>query len=208
MDCQAYGVRSARVGAGKETVKTTPKEHKLPLPVKSDLSLKHTNKQGMEFVLVPKGKSWLGGGGGKPGDKEVEIPYDFYLGKYEVTQEEWEKLIGRHNPNGFKATGLTKADQKRFPVENITWEDTQRFLGLLNDEEKEAGWTYRLPKSVEWEYACRGGPLADRSQTRYDFYLDKPTNQITANQANIEDGKGLKRPCKVGELPTERAGIV
>ena len=52
------------------------------------------NGLGMEFVLVPKGKSWLGGGGGKPGTKEVEMPYDFYLGKFEVTQEEWEKLMG------------------------------------------------------------------------------------------------------------------
>ena len=52
------------------------------------------NSLGMEFVLVPKGKSWLGGGGGKPGDKEVEIHADFYLGKYEVTQEEWEKVMG------------------------------------------------------------------------------------------------------------------
>src|SRR4029077_12981917 len=61
-----------------------------------------TNSLGMEFVLVPKGKSWLGGGGGKPGDKEVEILEDFYLGEYEVTQEEWEKLTGL-NPSQFKA---------------------------------------------------------------------------------------------------------
>ena len=53
-----------------------------------------TNSLGMEFVLVPRGKSWLGGGGGKPGDKEVEIKEDFYLGKYELTQEEWDKVMG------------------------------------------------------------------------------------------------------------------
>ncbi len=55
---------------------------------------KYTNSLGMEFVLVPRGKAWLGGGGGKPGDKEVEIKEDFYLGKYEVTQEEWGKVMG------------------------------------------------------------------------------------------------------------------
>ncbi len=43
---------------------------------------------------MPKGKSWLGGGGGKPGEKEVVMARDFYLGKYEVTQEEWEKVTG------------------------------------------------------------------------------------------------------------------
>jgi hypothetical protein len=46
-----------------------------------------TNSLGMKFALVPRGKAWLGGGGSKPGDKEVEIPHDFYLGVYEVTQE-------------------------------------------------------------------------------------------------------------------------
>ena len=57
---------------------------------------RYTNSLGMEFVLVPRGKAWLGGGGGKPGDKEVEIKEDFYLGKYEVTQEEWEKVMGNN----------------------------------------------------------------------------------------------------------------
>ena len=66
-----------------------------------------TNSLGMEFVLVPKGKSWLGGGGGKPGDKEVEIAEDFYLGKYEVTQEEWQKVMGE-NPSHFSRTGAGK----------------------------------------------------------------------------------------------------
>ena len=42
----------------------------------------------MESALVPKGESWLGGGNGKLGDKEVEMPADFYLGKYEVTQKQ------------------------------------------------------------------------------------------------------------------------
>ena len=53
---------------------------------------------------MPKGKSWLGGGKDKLGDKEVEIPADFYLGKYEVTQEEWEKVMGT-NPSHFSRTG-------------------------------------------------------------------------------------------------------
>ena len=97
---------------------------------------KHTNKQGMEFVLVPKGKSWLGGGGGKPGDKEVEIPYDFYLGKYEVTQEEWEKVMG-NKPSHFSRTGAGKdavkdipdADLKRFPVEKVSWDERRYSSG-------------------------------------------------------------------------------
>ncbi len=55
------------------------------------------NSIGMEFVIVPKGKSWLGGGKDKLGDQEVVIPADFYLGKYEVTQEEWQKVMGENH---------------------------------------------------------------------------------------------------------------
>ena len=66
---------------------------------------------------------------------------------------------------------------------------------------------YRLPKEAEWEYACRGGPLADKSQMRFDFYLDKPTNQLQPEQANFEHGKGLKRTCKVGSYQPNRLGL-
>ena len=64
---------------------------------------------------MPKGKSWLGGGGGKPGDKEVEITHDFYLGKYEVTQEEWEKVMGT-NPEPLLAAGGGKDAVKDIPT--------------------------------------------------------------------------------------------
>ena len=171
-----------------------------------------TNSLGMEFVLVPKGKSWLGGGGGKPGDKEVEIAHDFYLGKYEVTQEEWEKVTGI-KPSQFSRTGdgkdavkdIADAELKRFPVERVSWDDAQSFLELLNRREKEAGWVYRLPKEAEWEYACRGGPLSDKFESAYDFYFDKPTNQLLPEQANFD--LGLKRTCKVGSYKPNRLGL-
>src|SRR5437763_9097215 len=130
----------------------------------------------MEFVLVPKGKSWLGGGGGKPGDKEVEIKEDFYLGKYEVTQEEWGKVLGTV-PSWFSRVGTGKggvkdipeAELKRFPVEQVSWDDAQLFLGQLNKRDKQEGWVYRLPNEAEWEYACRGGPMSDKLDSAYDF---------------------------------------
>ena len=163
---------------------------------------------------MPKGKSWLGGGGGKPGDKEVVIAHDFYLGKYEVTQEEWEKVTGL-TPSRFSRTGggkdvvkdIADAELKRFPVENVSWDDAQAFLERLNKGEKEAGWVYRLPKEAEWEYACRGGPLSDKFESAYDFYFDKPTNQLLPEQANFEHGKGLKRTCKVGSYQPNRLGL-
>ncbi len=140
-----------------------------------------TNKIGMEFVLVPKGKSWLGGGGGKPGDSPVAISQDFYLGKYDVTQEQWERITGS-NPSHFSRTGAGKdavrdipeRELNRFPVEFVSWHDAQLFLKLLNTQEREEAWVYRLPKEAEWEYSCRGGPLADPFDSAFDFYCQRP----------------------------------
>ena len=173
------------------------------------------NTLGMEFVLVPKGKSWVGGGKDKLGDKEVEIPADFYLGKYEVTQEEWEKIMGE-NPSFFSRTGegkdavkdITDADLKRFPVDNVSWDNCQLFVAKLNRLEKETGWVYRLPKKAEWEYACRGGGGRPALEYGFDYYLDQPTNAVLPDQANFKSGvKVLNRTCMVGSYKPNRLGL-
>src|SRR5437660_1743439 len=172
------------------------------------------NSIGMEFVIVPKGKSWLGGGKDRLGDQEVEIPADFYLGKYEVSQEEWEKVMG-DNPSHFSRTGRGKdavkdipdADLKRFPVERVSWDDCQLFVTKLNELEKEKGWVYRLPKLTEWEYACRGGPMSDNADSAFDFYFSKPTNTLLPDQANFGKDQELNRPCKVGSHEPNRLGL-
>jgi formylglycine-generating enzyme required for sulfatase activity len=192
-----------------KTVPKPPPTTKPPLPptTKPGPSQTFKNSLGMEFVLVPKGKSWLGGGGGKPGEKEVEILDDFYLGKYEVTQEEWQKIM-ENNPSHSKAAGgIAEEELKRFPVEQISWDDAQVFLKKLNEAEKEAGWAYRLPKEAEWEYACRGGPMPDRSESAFHYYFDEPTNQLLLKQANFEPTQGLKRSCKVGSYKANRLGL-
>ncbi len=174
----------------------------------------YTNGIGMEFVKVPKGKSWLGGGKDKLGDKEVEIPADFYLGKYEVTQEQWEKVMGE-NPSHFSRMGegkdavkdISDADLKRFPVEMVSWDQCQVFVAKLNQREKEVGWVYRLPTEVEWEYVCRGGPMADKGDSAFDFYLAKPTNTLLPEQANFGPDGGLNRTCKVGSYASNRLGL-
>jgi len=183
-------------------------------PTTATLPRTFKNSLGMEFVLVPKGKSWLGGGGGKPGDKEVEIAQNFYLGKYEVTQEEWAHVTGQ-TPSCFSRTGsgkdqvkdISNEELKRFPVEQVSWDHAQLFLQALNEREKEVGWQYRLPKEAEWEYACRGGPTSTKFDSAYDFYLDKPTNQLLSEQANFWHDSGLKRTCKVGSYQPNRLGL-
>ena len=132
---------------------------------------------------------------------------DFYLGKYEVTQEEWGKVTA-NNPSAFNAVqGVAGPDQKRFPVEQVSWEDCQLFVKRLNEQATETGWVYRLPTEAEWEYACRGGPMKDASQSAFDFYLEEPTNTLLPDQANFAHDKGLKRTCKVGSYKPNALGL-
>lgn len=85
----------------------------------------------------------------------VKIERAFYIGKYEVTQGQWTKVMGK-NPSIFQADKL-KDDPANHPAENVSWDDTQAFVRKLNALEKTK--TYSLPTEFQWEYACRaGGP--------------------------------------------------
>lgn len=189
----------------------------VPVPMASPndpLPSRFVNRLGMEFVRVPKGHSWLEGGGGRPGQREVEIPADFYLGTYEVTQEQWQQVMGS-NPSSYSRSGgnsaavkdLSDEDLKRFPVEMVSWDDAQRFVAKVNAATKEEGWTYRLPTVVEWEYACRGGPMSGPSASVFFFYLDPPANQIQPGQENFKHARGLGRPCPVGSYAPNLLGL-
>jgi formylglycine-generating enzyme required for sulfatase activity len=114
------------------------------------------NSIGMEFVLIPAGTFQMGSNDGdheKPAHT-VRLSRSFYLGKYEVTQAQWEAVMG-NNPSAFKG------DSNR-PVEKVSWDDVQEFIRQLNT--KESGARYRLPTEAEWEYAARAG-----STTAYSF---------------------------------------
>lgn len=179
----------------------------IPMPAK------FTNKLGMEFAIVPKGTSWLGGGGGKVGDRKLIVPHDFYLGAYEVTQAEWQAVMD-NNPSHFSRTGegkntileISDSDLRRFPVENVTWHECQDFISRLNKKLRETGWVYRLPTDAEWEYACRGGPVQERNQLGFDFYLDEPANVLPPEKCNSSEAL-LSRPCMVGSYVPNRLGL-
>ncbi|MBO0700391.1 MAG: SUMF1/EgtB/PvdO family nonheme iron enzyme, partial [Zavarzinella sp.] len=171
------------------------------------------NGLGMEFARVPKGKAWLGGGGSKPGDREVEVKDDFFLGVYPVTQEEWEKVMGS-NPAHFSRNGFRKeavkdvpdAELRRFPVEGVSFADVERFVAKLNEKDQVPGWVYRLPTENEWEYACRGGPI-DKAASAFHFYVGEPSNGLPPDKANYAHAGGLNRTVKVGQFPPNRLGL-
>ena len=119
-----------------------------------------TNSVGMEFVLIPAGAFTMGASDSYPDEqpiRTVRISRPFYLGKYEVTQAQWEAVMG-YNPSAWRG-------QRNLPVEQVSWEDVQAFLRRLNTEEGVA--RYRLPTEAEWEYAVRAG-----TTTAYSFGSD------------------------------------
>jgi formylglycine-generating enzyme required for sulfatase activity len=106
-------------------------------------------RTGMEFVEVPKGCFSMGSDSGKGDEKPVhKVCLDgFWLGKYEVTQGQWKKVMGSSNPSKFQ-----KGDNH--PVEQVSWKDAQEYIRRLNGQ---GGAQFRLPTEAEWEYACRSG---------------------------------------------------
>lgn len=87
----------------------------------------------------------------------VQLSRPYYIGRYEITQAQWREVTGE-NPSVFQRELLGSSGDDH-PVENVTWEDVQKFLARLNALEK--GKRYRLPTEFEWEYAARAGAEGD-----------------------------------------------
>ena len=127
-----------------------------PEPGRSAPVREWTNSLGMEFVWIPAGGFVMGSPEDEEGryadevQHEVRISRGFWMGKYEVTQGEWEELMGE-NPSYFREWG------ERWPVEFVAWSDVQRFIQKLSERESGSGSRYRLPSEAEWEYAARAG---------------------------------------------------
>ena len=106
-----------------------------------------------EMVVVPAGRFLMGSPANEVGryadegpQRWVDVPR-FAMGRFEVTQRQWEAVIGS-NPSGFRTCGPD------CPVENVSWNEAQEFVRRLSQR---TGHSYRLPSEVEWEYAARAG---------------------------------------------------
>jgi formylglycine-generating enzyme required for sulfatase activity len=120
-----------------------------------------TNSLGMQFALIPAGEFQMGSIGGLDDEypvHRVRISAPFYLGKYEVTQAQWEAVMGT-NPSRFQGN-------PNRPVEMVSWENVQEFITRLNKQE---GWEVcRLPTEAQWEYAARAGTTTERYENDVD----------------------------------------
>ena len=128
----------------------------------------------MAFVWIEPGVFQMGSPSserGRDSDEgpvhEVEISQGFYLGKYEVTQGQWEAVMGETPWSGRSYV----VEDSSHPAVYISWHNVQRFVAKLNDAAGSS--VYRLPTEAEWEYACRAG-----SRTRWSFGDDE--SELTA----------------------------
>ncbi len=177
-----------------------------------------TNAIGVKLALIPAGKFLMG----SPKDErerllheeqhEVSITKPFYLDVYEVTQTEYEKVMGNNpsyfSPRGYGKDSVKDMDTGQFPVENVSWDDAVAFCEKLSEfpEEKNAGRVYRLPTEAEWEYACRAG-------TKTPFHYG---DSLSSRQANFDGnfpyggadkGPNLGRTAKVGSYAPNAFGL-
>jgi formylglycine-generating enzyme required for sulfatase activity len=172
------------------------------------------NGVGMKLIHVRKGKFLMGAAkedaaaeAQERPQHEVEITKDFFIGATEVTQKQYKAVMGA-NPSQFRRGGARQNDVQNvaekdlddFPVETVTWHDTQKFIDKLNalPAERNAGRRYRLPTEAEWEYCCRAG---EKTYKKYSF-----GDQINPKLANYSGG-GPGRACKVASYPSNAWGI-
>lgn len=151
------------VPTARPTEVESPRLAQSPLPitpaptpgVTSNMTTTWTNQNGIQFVLIRPGSFMMGSATGKPDESPVHrvtISQPFYMGKYEVTQAQWEAVMDS-NPSSFPQCG------GKCPVEHVSWDDAQKFIDRLNSGSHAV--TYRLPTEAEWEFACRAGTAGD-----------------------------------------------
>ena len=143
----------------------------------------------LAMILIPQGKFIMGSPLSEPGHKDDELQHQvvfsrpYFIGKYEVTQEQWEAVMG-DNPSQTKGAKL--------PVTNISWNDCQNFISKLNAKTES---NYRFPTEAEWEFACRSG-----AKSAYSV-----GDKITKNDANYENVKAGVKP--VGSYKPNAFGL-
>lgn len=162
-----------------------------------------TNSVGMELVPIPAGRFRMGDPFRKLSEEyctvaDVTITRPFLLGKTEVTQAQFKKVMGAEPWAGRSYTRIGDA----YPAEWVTWREAEAFCTRLTESEHAAGTlpadqAYRLPTEAEWEYACRAGtqslfPFGDDFPL-LDEYCWTPENTVGAGQAYAHE-VGTKKP--------------
>ena len=168
---------------------------------------------GIKLCWCPPGKFMMGSPPGEPEHdlakprSKVNLTRGFWTGKYEVTQGEWKRIVGKLP--GELTAELPEGD--RYPVGNVNFAEAENFCIKLTEMAKAAnefpdGWEFRLPTEAQWEYACRAGTTTatafgdSLSRTQANFQ-GKPYN------GGADNGPSLKREATVGNYPANAWGL-
>lgn len=146
------------------------------------------------FVKISAGEFMMGSEKGGDNEKpvhRVRISRPFEMGKYEVTQAQWEAVMDS-NPSKFKGANL--------PVESVSWNNAQEFIQKLNG--RKDGYLYRLPTEAEWEYACRAG-----TTTEFAFGDSLSPAQANFSDSHDEDVAKAGGTTVVGEYHPNAWGL-
>ncbi len=183
-----------------------------PLQVDGTPSAHTVASISMEMIFCPPGTFTMGsptsetGRGGDETQHQVTLTNGFYLGKYEVTQAQYQTVMNG-NSEGLNADPSQFKGSNR-PVEKASWEDAQIFLTRLNSIEQSAGrlpngWKYVLPTEAEWEYACRAG-----TTTAYSWGNDINSSRANYNwDGGANDGNDSKQTVKIGQFSANPWGF-
>ena len=178
-----------------------------------------SNSIGLKLAQIPVGEFYMGSSDADPGARDdekprhsVRITKPFLMGVYEVTQQEFETVMG-FNPSFFSNTGILKdslepLDCARFPVDGLSWHQAMDFCRQLSESplEKKARRVYRLPTEAEWEYACRATTTT----------LFQGGNSLSSVEANFNGkypfgdaprGTFLNRTTTVGSYTPNQFGL-
>lgn len=180
-----------------DTLTVGPDSHSFTYTLKRDYSLLPSAIQNLikNMVYVEGGTFMMG----EASNIHQVTVSSFSIGKYEVTQEEWQAVMG-DNPSYYKkekispeliSFGLAHND---LPVESVSWDDCEEFIQKLNSM---TGKNFRMPTETEWEYAARGG---NRSKD-YKYVGSNTLDDVAWYQSNSDmrtTNVGLKSPNELG----------
>jgi formylglycine-generating enzyme len=167
---------------------------------------------GIKLCWCPPGRFRMGSPPNEPERRpdesqvEVTLTKGFWMGKYEATQGQWKRAVGKL-PGELTAEG---GDGDDFPVGNVNYAEAEEFCRKLTELGRKAGdlpsgWEFRLPSEAQWEYACRAGTKTATSVG--DSLSSTQANFQGRSYNGAERGPSLHRATKVGSYPANAWGL-